>query len=477
MKILPVNRSFYRLAILFCILLIPFTLYEATVRFQLGVMMFTLESYRNWFLIGCLTTIVLSLFLLKYYYYKNYRFTYYAGLIDLVAFLWFSYVVYNLLMGEARNYYLPSMIVTFITGIIYGISLVVSPAGKQPWLKTGGFLFLIFELFLSGVFIWSMTAQDVHRFEVGEKIIQWLMVVAILTTIPFIMNFLRELKTLKQDTMEASPPILEGILGIVGILLFISGIILGGKINTEKYWLGQWVNRGPERAIALAKPFEARSYVNSKGDTLKYRLLAPLNYDATQTYPLAVCLHGGGGRGTDNITQIEGSWTAQLLSEYRNREKYPAFIFVPQCSPASSWGGGLTGLSVVDEIVFETIDQLEKEFPIDKKRRYVMGESLGGYGTWHFITSRPTMFAAAVPICGGGDPSLANAITDVPVWAFHGAKDRSVPVRLSRDMITAIKDAGGNPKYTEYPDKGHIISEQVNTTPGLLDWVFEQRRD
>jgi predicted peptidase len=270
---------------------------------------------------------------------------------------------------------------------------------------------------------------------------------------------------------------METAVGIIGVLLLIIAIVLGGKINTERYWLAQWINRGPEKAIALAKPFEARSYVNSKGDTLKYRLLAPMNYDSSQTYPLAVCLHGGGGRGTDNITQIEGSWTAQLLSEYRNREKYPAFIFVPQCSPASSWGGGLAGLSVVDEIVFDAIDQLEKEFPIDKKRRYVMGESLGGYGTWHFIATRPAMFAAAVPICGGGDPSLANSIVNVPVWAFHGAKDRSVPVRLSREMVDAIKDAGGNPMYTEYPEEGHIISEQVTTTPGLLDWVFAQRRD
>jgi predicted peptidase len=117
---------------------------------------------------------------------------------------------------------------------------------------------------------------------------------------------------------------------------------------------------------------------------------------------------------------------------------------------------------------------LEKEFKIDVSRRYVMGESLGGYGSWHFITARPKMFAAAVPICGGGDPSQANTIADLPVWAFHGAKDRSVPVRLSREMIEAMKQAGGNPKYTEYPDEGHIISKQVMDTPGLLDWVFEQ---
>jgi predicted peptidase len=186
-----------------------------------------------------------------------------------------------------------------------------------------------------------------------------------------------------------------------------------------------------------------------------------------------VCLHGGGGRGTDNLIQIEGSWTAQLLSEQPNREKYPAFVFAPQCPPTASWGG-LPGGQVYDSIVFEAIALLEKEFNIDASRRYVMGESLGGYGSWHFITARPQMFAAAVPICGGGDPSQANTIADIPVWAFHGAKDRSVPVRLSREMIEAMKQAGGNPKYTEYSDEGHIISKQVMDTPGLLDWLFEQ---
>jgi predicted peptidase len=131
----------------------------------------------------------------------------------------------------------------------------------------------------------------------------------------------------------------------------------------------------------------------------------------------------------------------------------------------------------VDSIVFNAIEALEQEFSIDEDRRYVMGESLGGYGSWHFITMHPKLFAAAVPICGGGDPAAAPAIANVPVWAFHGEQDRSVPVARSREMIEAIRNAGGNPKYTEYPDEGHIISKQVTATPGLLDWVFAQKRN
>jgi predicted peptidase len=120
---------------------------------------------------------------------------------------------------------------------------------------------------------------------------------------------------------------------------------------------------------------------------------------------------------------------------------------------------------------------LEQEYSIDPKRRYVIGASLGGYGSWSFIQTRSEVFAAAVPICGGGDPTLAHKLVDIPLWVFHGAKDRSVPVKLSRDMIKAIKDAGGNPRYSEFPDQGHIIYESVRNTPGLLAWMFNQKRD
>jgi predicted peptidase len=90
---------------------------------------------------------------------------------------------------------------------------------------------------------------------------------------------------------------------------------------------------------------------------------------------------------------------------------------------------------------------------------------------------RPEMFAAAVPVCGGGDPSLASKIAGVAVWAFHGEDDRNVPVSRSREMITAMKAAGGDPKYTEYPDAGHNIWDRVSTQSGLLDWLFAQKRE
>lgn len=188
-----------------------------------------------------------------------------------------------------------------------------------------------------------------------------------------------------------------------------------------------------------------------------------------------MCLHGGAGWGTDNYRQFEGSLFARLLSKAANREKYPAFLFVPQCPPGSSWGG-LADLPAIDSLVFEAIRALEGEFAIDKNRIYVVGHSLGGYGTWNFIGKNPGRFAAAIPAAGEGDPALAANMRDVAIWAFHGANDRNVPVSGSRNVIEAIRKAGGNPRYTESPNGGHSW-EIVTETPGVLDWLFAQKRD
>jgi len=167
---------------------------------------------------------------------------------------------------------------------------------------------------------------------------------------------------------------------------------------------------------------------------------------------------------------------AQSLSRSNNRVKYPAFVLVPQCPPYADWGG-ITNIEAVDSLVLDVIFALEKEFAIDKNRRYITGISMGGFGVWHLISTQPDMFAAAIPICGAGNPKLAENLTDIPIWAFHGAKDRNVLVRGSQDMIEAIKNEGGDPNYTEFPDKAHHISKDVISTSGLLDWLFAQERE
>jgi predicted peptidase len=253
------------------------------------------------------------------------------------------------------------------------------------------------------------------------------------------------------------------------------GVIIGNRLAGETGSAAARRARTAQRAEGLAGPFEARVFVNNNGDSLLYRILKPVNYDPDKKYPLVVCLHGGNGSGTDNLRQIDGSAAAQYLSNDDNRRGYPAFLFVPQCPPGFHFGG-VPDYPSIDLLIFETIHQLEKEFSIDTLRRYVLGESMGGIGTWHLIAMRPEMFAAAIPVCGIGNPQFGKKMVDVNVWAFHGRKDRNIPVRGSSDMIAAIKKAGGNPRYTEYPEEGHIIAYLVYDTEGLWDWLFVQKR-
>ena len=197
--------------------------------------------------------------------------------------------------------------------------------------------------------------------------------------------------------------------------------------------------------------------------------MMPVDYDPKNKYPLVVCLHHGGAHGTDNILQIDGSGAAQMLSMDWARRAYPSILFVPQCPAATNW-------AAIDDLVFAAIHSLETTLAVDSDRIYLTGISGGGYGSWDFICARPNMFAAAIPVCGAGDPALAKNIIHVPVWAFQGEDDRNVPAKLQRDMIAALRKAGGHPRYTEFPGEGHNIWTHVSQAPGLLDWLFAQNR-
>ena len=125
-------------------------------------------------------------------------------------------------------------------------------------------------------------------------------------------------------------------------------------------------------------------------------------------------------------------------------------------------------------LLIELIEKVEKEFPIDPDRIYVTGLSMGGYGTWDLIARFPDKFAAAIPICGGGDPQTAMRTKHIPQWAFHGALDEVVSPQNSRVMVKALQDAGARPGYTEYPDVQHDSWVYAYREPHLLPWLFDQ---
>ena len=476
MSTLSITRSFYSSAIFFSGLCILTGLLQSIIYFELGYRMNELQSLGGWSLFGFLIWLIWSLILLKYYHHKQYGFTYWTMMAYIAASLYYIVLAYGISKtSEFTTHYIIVSLILMGMSILYAGSLIFSKAGKRPWLKAAGISLFILGLISFSTFTRAFSSYDILLNGTAAKIVQWVTLMGSLVPILFIMNFWSERAT-AEKAYTSRQKSLNTYMDLVAFIALGSTLFFGLKLGSESIWLSRNPDHVPEYLQKLAQPYEARTYTNSQGDTLQYRLLKPLDYDSTQQYPLVVCLHGSSGCGTDNAKQVAASLPAQLLSTHENRTKYPAFLFVPQCPPEMGWGG-IHNLPAVDSLVFETIHALEEEFPLDTDRRYVAGNSLGGYGTWHLICTQPELFAAAIPISGGGNPALAQNIVDMPIWAFHGAEDRNVPVRGSRDIIEAIKKAGGNPRYTAYPDKAHNISKNVTDTPDLLDWLFAQQRE
>jgi len=233
----------------------------------------------------------------------------------------------------------------------------------------------------------------------------------------------------------------------------------------------------------IPEKFEARTH---KSDwTMPYRFFRP---NATGRLPLVVYLHGGGGLGTDNEKQmgLGNIFGTRVWALPENQKEFPCYVVVPQTDrgwirygpPAASDSESpvIPGLGDGARVAFELIDALAREFPIDKQRIYVTGQSLGGAGAWHMIAQRPRLFAAAVICCGGAALDSAAAAVSTPLWNFHGDADDTVPVKISRDRIAALRKAGGHPLSTEYAGVGHNVWQWAYTEPSLVRWVFSKRR-
>jgi predicted peptidase len=232
-----------------------------------------------------------------------------------------------------------------------------------------------------------------------------------------------------------------------------------------------------------AQDFEARVFKDDKGGSIPYRLLKPEPYDPKKQYPLVLFLHGAGERGTDNQAQLKNAVSVFTLR--KNRRKFPCFVIAPQCPSEQRWvemdWGADSGVQPAEpspamRLSREALLALQKEFRIDPARVYAVGISMGGYGVWDALSRYPGFFAAGVAVCGGGDESKAGAIGKTPVWAFHSEDDPIVKVARSRNMIKALREAGGQPIYTEYQKLGHVSWNQAFGEPKLLPWLFSQKK-
>jgi len=228
---------------------------------------------------------------------------------------------------------------------------------------------------------------------------------------------------------------------------------------------------------------KAEVYSNASGELLKYRIYVPDGISEMKKCPLMVFLHGSGERGDDNKSQLKHS--AMDIVAWSKSNKEPVILIVPQCPLNMQWvnvNWSAETHNMPDSpaiplrLVFELCDQVRTKYPVDSSRIYIAGLSMGGYGTWDAIQRKPNYFAAAIPVCGGGDDKQAGKIKNVPIWAFHGDKDTSVDPKRSRMMIEAIRKSGGNPKYTEYEGVGHNSWKRTFTNPEVLRWLFDKKR-
>jgi len=269
--------------------------------------------------------------------------------------------------------------------------------------------------------------------------------------------------------------------------------------------------------------FEARDF---RG--MPYRLMKPIDFDAAKTYPLILSLHGAGGKGADNLRNLR-NW-CNVLAREELRRKHPCFVLAPQTtrgwSPADEKASELTEKSITAypepwqrflkrwmlskdsplakayaggdlSKVFDLVAEIQKEFRIDPDRIYVIGHSMGGVGTWNALYAKPEMFAAAIPTAGGLSPwKDPKRFAKVPIWAFHGSADPTVPVEFTRMLFEAMVQSGGNMKYTEMKGIGHGVpawtyhgedeakgyitrysSDRCDKEADVWDWLFKQKHD
>ncbi len=199
--------------------------------------------------------------------------------------------------------------------------------------------------------------------------------------------------------------------------------------------------------------------------TIHYWLYLPAKHDGKTKLPLLLFLHGAGERG-DDLEVVKKHGPPKLCTAQADWQ----FITIsPQCPKEKRWEAA---------ILNKLVDQVAGKTNADEKRLYVTGLSMGGSGTWALTAAQPNKFAAAVPMCGRGDPAAAKKIVSLPIWIFHGSKDTGSPVALSQTMFDAVKAAGGDKiKFTIDPDAGHDCWTKAYADPALYRWLLEQKKE
>lgn len=236
--------------------------------------------------------------------------------------------------------------------------------------------------------------------------------------------------------------------------------LLVGLFYAERNSLGQ--DPEPGKQIACVFRYE----VDGEKKDLRYNLFVPKDYDQDKKFPLMLFLHGAGERG-DDLEKVK-SWGPPKIVGKKN--DFPFIVISPQCPRSDWWTRRVEGLA-------QLVKDASKRLKVDTQRVYCTGLSMGGFGTWALCAKYPKLFAAAAPICGGGEVESGKLLKDLPIWAFHGDADKVVKVEKSKEMVDAIKAAGGKKvKLTLYEGVGHNSWSKAYADKKLYDWFLMHRK-
>ncbi len=203
-----------------------------------------------------------------------------------------------------------------------------------------------------------------------------------------------------------------------------------------------------------------------RGTRRRYAIYVPPDYAPGKAWPVILFLHGKGERGNDGRKQAKVGIGRALR---RWPERFPAIVVMPQCSKKTDWRGAEEDINTAFAATLDGYDT-------DPSRYYLTGLSMGGFGAFWYGSIHHGVFAALLPICGAGDPDWAPDLAKIPIQAFHGGADKTVPPEQSRIMAEAIGKAGGQIQLTEYPGVGHNSWDRTYGDPEVIQWLFEQRK-
>lgn len=199
-------------------------------------------------------------------------------------------------------------------------------------------------------------------------------------------------------------------------------------------------------------------------EALKYILTVPTGFDpAKESLPLIIFLHGAGERGSD-IELVKRHGIPKYFSKDPDYLGLRAVTLSPQCPDGMIWNDIITSVK-------ELADRTIAEYSIDKTAVAVTGISMGGYGTWAFGMRYPDFISKLAPVCGGGVSWNVGVLRNVPVRAFHGMDDTTVPVRNTMEMVDRLNGCGGNAVATYYPGVGHNSWDPAYETSDVIAWL------